>query len=366
MTVKVTKPEINVREKLAELDRKVGVAGVNMLSAETPKQQFNMIGAGRKNLLINGNFKVWQRRTSHTYSGTSWNYGSADRWRYYTLGGSAGTATISKTTITVDGVTRDALDWNQTVANSANRPVMEQIVEDNNIPPGSTLTFSLFIASIDSDSDHLDGELKDQSNGGLGPYMSVYSGTDGTVGSKVLQRGWNSITVTITTPSNLRCRVHFPTNRTFRYAIACAQLELGPVATPFEERFFGEELALCQRYYTVLAAGADYPEEYSGGSSHVIGTMHKWNTTNTFIFTELPTQMRTSAYTIVKSSGAADFSFKSAGYTSTGNDLTLDGDSSSRVVRLNSAVTNSGWPLGCSGWVRCNVNSAFIALDAEL
>ena len=27
------------------------------------------------------------------------------------------------------------------------------------------------------------------------------------------------------------------------------QLELGKVATPFEHRSYGEELALCQRYY---------------------------------------------------------------------------------------------------------------------
>jgi len=28
------------------------------------------------------------------------------------------------------------------------------------------------------------------------------------------------------------------------------QLEVGPTATPFERRFIGNELAMCQRYYT--------------------------------------------------------------------------------------------------------------------
>ena len=40
------------------------------------------------------------------------------------------------------------------------------------------------------------------------------------------------------------------TSNTFK--IALVQIELGTVATPFEHRSFGEELALCQRYYQVV------------------------------------------------------------------------------------------------------------------
>ena len=56
MTVKITKPEINVREKIRELDKPSGVAGQAILAAETPQEQFNLIGAGRRNLIINGDF----------------------------------------------------------------------------------------------------------------------------------------------------------------------------------------------------------------------------------------------------------------------------------------------------------------------
>ena len=37
MTVRINKPAINLREKLAELDKPTGIAGEAMLRAETPR-----------------------------------------------------------------------------------------------------------------------------------------------------------------------------------------------------------------------------------------------------------------------------------------------------------------------------------------
>ena len=55
-------------------------------------------------------------------------------------------------------------------------------------------------------------------------------------------------------------------------SITGLQLEVGPVATPFEHRSFGEELALCQRYYeksynhgTALEAATDLGSLYAPG-----------------------------------------------------------------------------------------------------
>ena len=79
MAVKFTKPEINVREKLAELDKPSGIAGEAMLRAETPQEQFNIIGAGRRNLLINGDFQVSQRGDYTTAASANVSY-FVDRW----------------------------------------------------------------------------------------------------------------------------------------------------------------------------------------------------------------------------------------------------------------------------------------------
>jgi hypothetical protein len=75
---------------------------------------------------------------------------------------------------------------------------------------------------------------------------------------------WQRIQATVTVPSilgkalgsngdsNLSLDIGFPLNDTFSVDIAQVQVEPGPVATPFEQRPIGTELALCQRYFQRL------------------------------------------------------------------------------------------------------------------
>jgi hypothetical protein len=81
MTVNVTKPALNIREKLAELDKPSGIAGEAMLRADSVQEQRNLIGAGRKNLLINGGFDVSQRGDYTSATSTADGNYYLDRWQ---------------------------------------------------------------------------------------------------------------------------------------------------------------------------------------------------------------------------------------------------------------------------------------------
>ena len=54
MTVRVNKSVFNLREKLSELERPIGLKGNELMRAETAQDARDFISAGRKNMVING------------------------------------------------------------------------------------------------------------------------------------------------------------------------------------------------------------------------------------------------------------------------------------------------------------------------
>ena len=58
MTVRVNKQPFNIREKLSELERPIGVKGNELMGAETAQDARDLVSAGRKNLIINGAMTV--------------------------------------------------------------------------------------------------------------------------------------------------------------------------------------------------------------------------------------------------------------------------------------------------------------------
>ena len=61
MTVRVNKQPFNIREKLSELERPIGVKGNELMGAETAQDARDLVSAGRKNLIINGDMRICQR-----------------------------------------------------------------------------------------------------------------------------------------------------------------------------------------------------------------------------------------------------------------------------------------------------------------
>ena len=80
MTVRVNKQPFNIREKLSELERPIGVKGHELMGAETAQDARELVSAGRKNLIYNGKMEICQRSTSETNIGSAFTYYTLDRW----------------------------------------------------------------------------------------------------------------------------------------------------------------------------------------------------------------------------------------------------------------------------------------------
>ena len=231
MTVKVTKPAINLREELADLRKPTGIAGEAMLRAETPQEQQALIGVGRRNLLINGGFDVWQRGTSGFTSGGIY---TADRWRFDSAGS---TTAVAKETANPElgNVLSASSD---TVSN-----LVSQYIENG----GQYLYNKHHTVSfwVKADAPCV-ASLRIRNNTTATNYEDFgYNVTT----------GWTKITYTFSPYTGLSptdvVRLYLVNNTSVATKIyfAQVQLEVGKVATPFEHRSYGEELALCQRYY---------------------------------------------------------------------------------------------------------------------
>jgi hypothetical protein len=287
MTVKISKPAINVREELADLRKPTGIAGEAMLRAETPQEQFNLIGAGRRRLTINGDMRIAQRGTSAT-GVTSNGYYATDRMNFYKT--NTGTYTISQSTDAPSGFTYSHKVVSTTGDGSLGStdlvsPLFYSI-EGHDLQhlgygttDGKYITLSFWVKtnvtgtySVSFYKTHSSARvcapLYTIQAANTWQYVSltvpsdsvgIANGTGGglylyfntTVGST-----YNSQPTTAWTAYNSSNwagghTAHCFASNNDSWQITGVQLELGKVATPFEHRSYGEELALCQRYYQV-------------------------------------------------------------------------------------------------------------------
>ena len=136
--------------------------------------------------------------------------------------------------------------------------------------------------------------------------------------------------------------------------ITGVQLEVGTVATPFERRLYGQELALCQRYYYRTPTGAGGPVGWAGSTTTAVGVG------------QFPVRMRTTPTALEQSGTAADYSvaYKSSGSNCTSvpvfsTQITTD---SYVVVFTTSAVLTAGEGVQC----RSNTGNGYLGWSAEL
>ena len=338
MTVRVNKPAINLREELADLRKPTGIAGEAMLRAETPQEQFNLIGAGRRNLIINGAMQVAQRGTSASYGVGDNGYKTVDRWRFNVSGNvDQFVATASQDTDAPAGFSNSVKTLVTTaetgIGGGDERTSIETRIEAQDLQMlnyGSSdaqdMTLSFWVKSNVTGKFSVNFRAHDQDDAYNTPYFinsadtweykTVYIKGNTLSGSIANDNGigiwvrfmlfvsadqrndsftnnWVASSAASYGPTDMQSEWGLTVNDYFQ--ITGVQLEVGKVATPFEHRSYGEELALCQRYFCKL----DFPQ------TSPIGPVHKQTTNTIRTLINLPVPMR--AEPSINSTGQPSF-----------------------------------------------------------
>ena len=140
--------------------------------------------------------------------------------------------------------------------------------------------------------------------------------------------------------------------------ITGVQLEQGSTATDFEHRSFGQELALCQRYYLRIG---DKALIYYG-----VGNIDGGNEAQTFV--TFPTEMR-AAPTSLETSGTASDYFLRVNTNQTCTSVpTLSGDNkTTRSCEVIFRATSHGFTSGqCCFGRAANTANSFLGFSSEL
>ena len=300
-----------------------------------------------RNLIINGDFSIWQRATSQTVAG----YGSVDRFRQFATG-----STFS--------VTRESFALGQTdvpnnpkyfyrnvvssVAGAANLIAAEFHIEDVNKFSGKEVTLS-FWAKADASKNIATSFLQSFGSGGSpSPAVSAISPA-----THSLTTSWQKFTTTATMPSTSGKTLGTNNNDLFditfwfdagsnhdastnslgqqsgTFDISNVQLEFGDTATEFEYVSPADQLARCQRYY-----------QRSGGELQDVPMTHYTSTSrNCRIFTHIP--MRAAPAVTVSDIELYENGTNITGTITGGSNLSITTDSWTRTIS-NSVTTNQG------------------------
>ena len=285
MTVTITKPKFNLRDTLNSLKKKTGLFGEQIMRAETATDLYNVIGQNR-NILINGSMDVWQRGTAWT-SGNDNDLYTADRWHFQRY--AANSASISRQSATDNAFNYCIRVGRATGDTGSTGYYLNQPVEGLNSKRclGKWVTFSYWIrtGSAHQPSDYFASSIvyhTDAAYQNDGMYYNNFrSAAPSSVASDLNLLGkvgtvWKRFEQTTYIPAGaVQVGVAFgsagsgtATSNDY-FEVTGVQLEIGNVATPFEHRSFGAELALCQRYFE-----SNFP---LGTSIAINGTFETYN-----------------------------------------------------------------------------------------
>ena len=339
-----------------------------------------------RNRIINGDMRIAQRATTGTAQQTgSFFYNTVDRWVTYFYG--VGVATQTQDSDAPTGFSSSTKFEVTTIDSSiagADDYIFGQKIEGFNTSDlafgtanAKTITLSFWVKC--SATGTLPVAL--QNSAASRSYVStvtinsadtweyktitVAGDTTGTwigatngIGLSVYFNLGNSKTVTANTWSGgnylgVSGATNFMATLNLTIQFTGVQLEVGTVATPFERRPYGTELALCQRYYY----------KHSTGAGPVVASISCYSSTRIDCAVKLPVTMRSSP-TLDVASGSNYFQAYAGSYAQQFSTMLLNTAQPNSVLLYNNAV--SGFTEGRAGWLETINASAYLAFSAEL
>jgi hypothetical protein len=335
MSVRVNKSSFSIREKLSELERPIGLKGSELMRAETAQEARDFVSAGRKNIVINGDMKIHQRGGTITVTNSDSAIYGLDRFKTWCYpGGVSAVFTLQQATSNPPTGFSNYLRWTTTTAYAVSGNAnsffgIQHAVEGNNLTgidigksTAKPLTVSFWVRSsiagkytfsiyyvganptnylkyyvinsvntweyktitLPPQTSTATGEL---TGNDTGIYLSWNMGMGTSYGSTSTTEGY------INNKYELGGSVRIIENTNATFDLTGVQLEVGKNATEFEHRSYGEELALCQRYFQTLN-DTDTFNSSSGpyGSTANVGWQYSASSGSLRVY--LPVSMRTN------------------------------------------------------------------------
>ena len=357
MTVRITKPEFNLREKLSELDKPTGLKGNELMRSETTQDARDLISAGRKNLFINGALNVAQRGNSIA-SGFVY---SMDQWFLM----NHGSTTTRETSSPPEGFTYYARFA------SANTVIFQQNLElpktgDAGYLQGKTVTVSFYARTETGATAYVFANFRNAAGGG--DHTTIFSGTNEI---SALTSSWErysrTFTISATPHANNKCMavmVRNPSGQTSgTWEITGLQMEFGSPATEFEHRPYAEELKLCERYYEVHWQNHN-PNNPAGAHNDGYNAIAAGGVSGSKAY--FPFKFRTQKRASPTISYGGKFRISGSG---SGNNKTPDEFYSTGIDGGRIRLPQSGGSNGDGMWLEfdgANTTSGYIAVSAEL
>ena len=309
----------------------------NLLGTDTKVQTADIADAAfqaNKNLIINGAMQVAQRGTSAVAAAND--YATVDRFEFFegtdgaytseqssttpdgfanslklavtTADGTLATGqyayflqaieaqnlqhlkygTVSAESVTLSFWVRSSKTGTYCIAVDKNDSTRYHFIKEYSISVADTWEHKTITISPDSNIKASGGAIANDNGLGFRVFWWLAAGDDFDGGT---DNTWTSTTSDFTTSN----QVNWMDSTSNDFYITGVQLEVGETATPFEHRSYGEELALCQRYYQIDGSRIIS----SGGYIQTSG--------NQFVIVDFITTMRANPTLTFSGHSAANF-----------------------------------------------------------